>query len=147
MPDPTPVETRCVALTVPGRPQAKGRPRFVMATRHVYTPTGTGEAEEILQAEMYRVCRRPLEGPLELIVSFRFRRPQSWSKLRREAVDEGVEEPWRTGKPDLDNLVKTVKDAAKGILWHDDAQVVVLEADKAYGPDDETIINVSPVHG
>jgi Holliday junction resolvase RusA-like endonuclease len=86
-------------------------------------------------------CPTPLEGPLELSVTFYFKRPQSWLKARRDAVDDG-ETPWYMGKPDLDNLVKLVKDAGNGILWRDDAQVVRLDADKVYGPENETIINV-----
>jgi Holliday junction resolvase RusA-like endonuclease len=37
-----------------------------------------------------------------------------------------------TGKPDLDNLVKALKDSAKGLLWHDDSQVVRIRAVKFY---------------
>ena len=40
-----------------------------------------------------------------------------------------------TKKPDVDNLVKAVKDALKGLLYQDDAQIIHLEASKAYGPE------------
>ena len=30
---------------------------------------------------------------------------------------------WKTSKPDLDNLVKTIKDALNGVAYHDDSQV------------------------
>lgn len=33
-------------------------------------------------------------------------------------------------RPDLDNLVKLILDAANGVLWADDSQVVHLEAEK-----------------
>lgn len=36
-------------------------------------------------------------------------------------------------KPDLDNLVKALKDALTGIVWKDDAQIVSLCARKTYG--------------
>lgn len=39
-------------------------------------------------------------------------------------------------RPDLDNLAKAVKDAAKGILWIDDSQVAELTASKLYAPQD-----------
>lgn len=86
-------------------------------------------------------CPRPLEGPLELGVWFQFRYPRSWTKAARDAVEEGTE-PWYTGKPDLDNLLKLVGDAGNGVLWGDDAQVVTVEAHKVYSTESQTIINL-----
>lgn len=133
-----------VALTIPGRPVAKGRPRFT-SSGHVYTPQATAEWEEVLQAQMKKVCNTPLEGPLELEIYFCFRVPVSWPKWKREAAEE--EEPWYMGKPDLDNLIKLVKDAGNGILWRDDAQVVKLEAHKNYSRREETAINLMSAKG
>ena len=127
-------------IDIPGRPQAKGRPRFA-TSGHAYTPERTKNAEDIMRGYMRAAYRVPLKGPLELSVIFYFRRPDSWSKARRDAVDEG-EEPWYIGKPDLDNLAKLVKDAANGVLWHDDAQVVSMEVGKCYGRDGLTSIRV-----
>ena len=55
------------------------------------------------------------------------------------------EKKWKAGiihtkKPDLDNLIKFVKDCANGILWHDDSQVVTIEAAKLYSEEPETRI-------
>jgi Holliday junction resolvase RusA-like endonuclease len=36
-------------------------------------------------------------------------------------------------KPDLDNFVKAVKDALKGLVYRDDSQIVRLAASKDYG--------------
>ena len=135
--------TPFVMLTIPGRPQAKGRPRFSKAG-HVYTPERPRNAEEVCQGLMREVCTVPLEGPLKLSIWFCFRRPNSWNKAQRVAVDMGYEEPWYTGKPELDNLVKLVQDAGNGILWHDDAQVVELVASKVYGAKSETVLHLSP---
>lgn len=120
-------------ITSLGKPQAKGRPRHTRG--HTYTSDRTRGAEDILRAEMRRGCSTPLEGPLKLEVFFRFHRPKSWPAARRDV--EG-EEPWYKGKPDLDNLLKLVMDAANGILWHDDAQVVKVIADKVYSDEDAT---------
>jgi Holliday junction resolvase RusA-like endonuclease len=35
-------------------------------------------------------------------------------------------------KPDLDNLLKLLKDACNGIVWMDDSQVVIMIAKKVY---------------
>ena len=136
-----------VIVQIPGRPIAKGRPRFTQSARgvHVFTPARTADWEAVVQAEMRKVCPHPLEGPLELSVSFNFHYPRNWPKAKREAAEEG-ELFWYEGKPDLDNLVKLVKDAGNGIIWRDDAQVVKLEADKCYSVENETVINVFPAH-
>lgn len=133
----------CVTVTILGRPQAKGRPRF-SGTGHAYTPTRTRDAEELMQGFMRQACSKPLEGPLSLEVSFCFRRPNSWSKAQREAVDEGYEEPWYTGRPDVENLLKLLLDAGNGILWVDDAQIVKADVCKVYSDENETVINVFP---
>ena len=136
----SPNKQRAVVLSVAGKPIGKGRARF---RGHLYTPELTRDAEEIMQGEMRQACMTPLEGPLELSVTFSFHRPESWSRFERDAVDNGKEQ-WRSGKPDLDNLVKLVQDAGNGILWRDDAQIVRLEAIKVYGAENETVINVFP---
>jgi len=45
------------------------------------------------------------------------------------AVD-GVLRP--TTKPDIDNLVKGIKDSLSKVLWYDDSQVTELVARKLY---------------
>ena len=97
-----------------------------------------------MQGEMRQACATPLEGPLELSVIFRFRRPKNWPTFQLVGVDGGQWGPWHSGKPDLDNLVKLVSDAGNGILWRDDAQIVRLGAIKVYGAENETVINVFP---
>ena len=51
--------------------------------------------------------------------------------------------PARRG--DLDNLVKLVLDAANGIVWNDDRQVVYLEAAVAEGVEPHTDLEVLTV--
>ena len=130
-----------VFVTIPGRPVPKGRPR--LGKHGVYTPETTAEAEKVLQVCFKQACPVPLEGSLELGVSFYFRRPDSWRKEQRTATDEDGAEPWRLGRPDLDNLLKLLKDAGNGILWKDDAQVVKIDAVKVYGAENETVVNLN----
>lgn len=69
-------------------------------------------------------------GPVALGCLFVFGRIK---KLRKR----GPREPKST-KPDADNLLKSVKDACKGIAWVDDAQVSAVMAAKLFGaPHDE----------
>lgn len=65
---------------------------------------------------------KPLTGPLKATVVFTFVPPKSDKKRKY---------PYK--KPDIDNLCKNLFDPMSGVLWKDDAQIVKLEAEKAYG--------------
>jgi len=118
-------------------------PRAQARARHGRTKSGfsiTYKSAEQRQAEE-NLCalllefrpERPLDGPLALKVIASLPIPQSWPMKRRKAAIEGRELP--TGKPDLDNLVKHLKDCMTQVgFWHDDKQVVLLNAGKIYSP-------------
>ena len=110
---------------LPITPVAKGRPRF---TRNggCYTPAKTREYEEAIAAFAMPLFPSPLCGPLRLDVVFYLHRPKALKKTDKPA--------WHTKKPDLDNLIKAVKDALNGIAWIDDSQVCQIRAEKFYAP-------------
>jgi Holliday junction resolvase RusA-like endonuclease len=60
--------------------------------------------------------------PVEIALNFYFSRPKS--AKRRIGM---------TVKPDIDKTIRAILDALKGILIHDDAQIVELHARKHYG--------------
>lgn len=62
--------------------------------------------------------------PLSLTVDFYFDRPASATEKKR---------PGMTVKPDVDKLVRGIFDALKGVLYHDDAQIVSTIGMKHYG--------------
>jgi Holliday junction resolvase RusA-like endonuclease len=72
--------------------------------------------------EMMRKSLTMSTGPLHLHVDFHMPRPKSLPKRVSH----------HTKKPDLDKLLRAVKDALTGIVWHDDAQVVHVVASKDY---------------
>ena len=72
----------------------------------------------------------PLTGPVALRLCVYLAVPSSWPAWKRQAALRGHVRP--TGKPDLDNILKAAKDAMNGVLWVDDAQVVLVVTDKAY---------------
>lgn len=107
-------------------PEPKARPRFWAKNGRsgVYTPEQTRTYEQALQFVMKAQWQmKPLEGPLEVEVDFFFTRPKSG---QRKAIKDHIK------RPDLDNLMKAVFDAANGILWNDDCQVVRVTATKSY---------------
>jgi Holliday junction resolvase RusA-like endonuclease len=70
----------------------------------------------------------PSEAPLNMEIVAFMGIAASWSKKRQQAARDGLERP--TKKPDLDNIVKAVKDGLNGVAWKDDSQVVRLTAGK-----------------
>src|SRR6185312_6076820 len=77
----------------------------------------------------------PWRGPVLMTVRAVFPIPPSWPAWKREAAADGL--IWHTAKPDLDNIIKLVKDALPGIAYDDDAQVVGYPGEpiKLYGSD------------
>jgi Holliday junction resolvase RusA-like endonuclease len=68
---------------------------------------------------------KPLEGCIELTVIFVLPRPQIKIWKRKPMPRE------RHGrKPDIDNLLKSLKDALTGLLWRDDRQISDVHAHK-----------------
>ena len=129
---------RGIAFDVPGNPQPQERPRV-----RAYIDPKTGHARAQVYARKgktknYRAMiaheaaikmdgRQLLQGPLDMTVVFYLEKPKSKPKYK----------VWPDVRPDLDNYVKAVKDALKGVVYRDDSQIVRLEARKmyaAYGP-------------
>jgi Holliday junction resolvase RusA-like endonuclease len=69
--------------------------------------------------------------------------PASWSKKKQTLAMVGKVMP--SGKPDLSNIVKQVEDALNGVVFRDDALVVMLHASKRFGMQPKLVITVSPL--
>ncbi len=62
------------------------------------------------------------QGAVALSCEFYFPIPASWSKVKRAKAAAG--NVFHTSKPDLDNLMKGIKDPLSDLIWVDDRQVV-----------------------
>jgi Holliday junction resolvase RusA-like endonuclease len=71
----------------------------------------------------------PLVGPVALGAAVYVRPPESWSKKKREAA---MALWWVVAKPDVDNVLKSIADAAKGIIWNDDTQMTKVVMIRGY---------------
>ncbi len=135
-----------VRFHVPGEPIAKGRARAIPLMRDGkpvigaggrpvvvhHTPDRTVRYESLvrLAAEQAMRGRLPAEGALRLTVRAVFTIPASWS-ARKRAAAVGA---FVTKRPDLDNVVKAIKDGCNGVVWRDDCQVADLGGSrKVYG--------------
>ena len=130
---------RKIEFFVPGAPIGKGRPRAAWRGAGVvmFTPEKTADYEALVSATAAAAmasdapaAHQLLDGPLEAVLEMRFQVPASWSKARRARALAGAE--WHTSKPDADNVAKAVLDACNGVVFRDDAQVVVMIATKAF---------------
>mgnify|MGYP002144233137 CR=1 FL=1 len=123
-----------ITFTVWGVAQPKGSAKaFVPAgwTRAVVTsanPKVKGWQQLIAEAASDALDEVPFgagaytTGPVKLTVDFRLPRPKAI----------GRRTPPHLKKPDLDKLVRSVKDALTKVLWRDDSQVTEIEARKGY---------------
>ena len=127
---------RKIEFFVPGTPVGKGRPRAARRGTGVvmFTPEKTAGYEALVAAAASNAMRAeagPLfTGPLEAVLEMRIPIPASWSKAHKAAALAGTELP--TSKPDIDNVAKAILDACNGVVFRDDAQVVMLIATKAF---------------
>ncbi len=120
---------RKVDFTIAGDPVAQGRPRFSRAGGFVrtYDPAKSRDAKQHVRygAKIAMDGADPLDGPLKMYAEFGITLPKSQERKRTP-----VPKRWRTKKPDLDNLVKLIKDACSGIVYLDDNNIVEVHARK-----------------
>lgn len=108
------------SCTLPLEPVAWGRVKRG-AHGQAYVPTKTRQFKRDVELMIHRrFLQAPWTGPIGLDVKFYSTRPKSVTRIFPHV------------KPDLDNYIKAVLDAANGILWKDDGQIVSLMARKLY---------------
>ena len=133
-------------LTIPGPPVAKERPRMTKTGR-TYTPKKTRQWEAMASQAMCVQWRpRPLiVSAVAVEIWAVYSRPKKRPRtVTREAWESGMR-VWRPSRPDLDNVIKAVLDAAQlaGIL-KDDGLVVHIMARKLYAGDPAIITSDGP---
>ena len=119
-----------IRIIVPGAPVGKGRPRFVRASGRTYTPAKTANYEAVLAAVGIEAMdgRALFGGPLQIRLTAFMPIPRSWPRRNQSLALNGAIRP---GKPDLDNILKTM-DALNNIVWRDDAQIAEARLSKLY---------------
>ena len=129
-----------ICFEVPGTPIPKGRPR--LGRGHTYTPKRTAEAENVIQSVARLAEVIPLVGSIEMTLDFFLPIPKAWSKAKTQSAMLGTVRP---GRPDLDNLAKTVMDALNEIAFTDDSQIVELICRKFYSISPRTVVKIVPL--
>lgn len=127
-----------IRFTVPAIPVAQPRQRHSLFGGHVrnYTPTkhpvnAFKAAVQMAAATAFRGA--PLAGPLRVDLVFVFPRPKAKCWKTRPMPREP-----HVGRPDVDNLFKSLADALTGAgLWRDDSQVCSSRIEKWVAAGDE----------
>jgi len=135
-----------ISFTIPLQPrgQARARSSVICGHAHVYKGKQQVVAEGQLAALVAPHCPpAPWTGAVELCVRAYLPVPSAWSRKKKAAALAG--ELRYTKKPDLDNIVKHLKDVLSGMVYADDKQIVSLCADKCYGDPPRWCVNVREV--
>ena len=123
-----------VKLTIPAVPVAQPRHR-VAKTGVAYLPSDhpVHAFKATCALTWHQEAQSgPLTGPIHLDVIFVLPRPQRLTRKRRANPRVHHDK-----KPDLDNLLKALKDSLNKLAWHDDSQVCSCHAVKCYASADE----------
>lgn len=123
-----------VDFFVPGKVVGKQRHRTRKrgAFVQMYTPEATEnyEATVRMAAQAAMAGREMITGAVDVLLEIRVVPSESWSKKRKAASLAGEEFP--TGKPDADNVIKSLFDGMNGIVWRDDVLVVTVLGRKRF---------------
>ncbi|WP_373282934.1 RusA family crossover junction endodeoxyribonuclease [Macrococcus hajekii] len=122
------------------KPMNSPRPRFKRVGNSVrtYMPASYMHHKAFIAAQMPRL---ELTGQIKITLMFGMPVPASTSKVKRERM-YGT---YHNKKPDIDNLVKTVLDAANKHVWVDDGQIVSLVTEKRYTQHPKILMTVEEI--
>ncbi len=111
-------------VVIPGQPVPQARPKVVRAhgRSYAYDPERSARWKEPARLLMAaKMQGRPHTGPVAVTIIAVFEHPKT----------KAPKWTWPTG--DVDNVAKASMDAANGIAYEDDAQVMKLTVEKRYG--------------
>ena len=112
-------------------PTGQARPRFVRRGSFVgtYDPAKSKGYKLDIKYQVMDAHPVKMQGPLTMVIDFLMPRPKAHYNARGLRKDAPT---FHDKRPDIDNTLKSVLDALKGILWNDDTQLSVVMATKKY---------------
>lgn len=146
--------TTSMRFFVAGVPVPKGSAKaFVVKGRAVVTQDN-GEKQKPWASSISWLAQQSMNGnplmlgPVIITLVFIMPRPKAHYGTGRNSASIKENAPyWHTAKPDLDKLIRCVKDALTGVVYKDDSQVVQLDrCTKSYGPTPGVTIMVTDIH-
>jgi len=136
-----------IEFTIPGKPIAKKRPRFARRGKFVTTYSDQETEESKVMFHIMQGIKKysdilplPKKYAIEIECTFYMPIPKSTSKKRSMLMSENLIA--HVKKPDIDNLLKFIKDCMNEIVYHDDSQITIVHAFKKYSDDPRTEISI-----
>lgn len=131
-----------ITFTIPGQPVPLERARHGKGRTYDTERNVSAKRAVAWDARAAMGVRTPFKGPVKMRLSFMFEWPSSYPKKRKQMCHGNLKDT----KPDLDNLVKLVKDALNGIAYDDDSQVCEITATKFFSQQEScTRVVVEPL--
>lgn len=120
------------SFVVHGEAKGKARPRFSLASKHVYTPDGTLYYESHVLNRFKTECQawKVSDKAIKICVDVYTKIPKSTSQKRKILMLKQLIYPKK--KPDADNILKAIFDSLNGVAYIDDCQIVRIEYAKLY---------------
>ena len=143
-------QNKMIEFFVPGPPQGKARARtFTTRTGRVRscTPGKTVAYEGAIRSSCRIAAgwqKEPYYSkgtPVIIRVVAQYGPPKRLTKAEAFRIQNGLRFPTR--KPDIDNVLKAVADALNGVAYHDDSQVVMIEAQKLFSSEEGVRVTVT----
>lgn len=134
---------RELRIEIGGEPLAQGRMRMAVVKGQArgFDPPKSrswkADAKTILRDAMRAAGLSLFDGPVAVIFETRFTSPRSKDRKR-----DPRPERWHPQRPDVDNLLKAMMDACKGIVWRDDSQVALNMQPKLFSAQGEPPLTV-----
>ena len=127
-----------INLTVYGKPEAQKRAKFFRHKNFVQvTDPSAKDKKDFAYAAWEQKPDDLIVSEIEMTVRFYFNRPKGDFGTGRNSAKLKPSAPiHHKMKPDLDNLVKFVKDSLNKVYWKDDSQVYFITASKHYTLDE-----------
>lgn len=130
-----------MAVTIPGKPFGKQRPRFSRASGTTYTPKETAVYENLVKTCF---CQKypthiPTENGIRMTINAFYEIPKSWSNKKKDLALLDLVHP---SKPDWDNAGKIISDALNGIAYKDDAQIYDCRVTKSYSEQPHVLVTI-----
>lgn len=129
-----------ISFFVPGVPVAKGSAKaFYNKNAGKIVVMQDNRDKQKPWASMISYCAQEAgcclsPAAIRIRLEFAMPRPKShYGTGKNAATLKRIVPHYHTSKPDLDKLIRCVKDALTGVAWKDDSQVCVVAADKKYG--------------
>jgi Holliday junction resolvase RusA-like endonuclease len=128
-------------VEIHGPPIPQQQTRF-SKSGHIYNPCS--KQQEMIQWQVRPYApKEPLNGPIQLDLTFYFVPPASTSAVKRKQMLNQVIH--HTKKPDGDNCAYLITNALKKIFYNDDSQVIDFGIHKRYGEIAKTVVKIIPI--